>query len=98
MAKQKEINMIDVSVIIPVYNTEKYLAACIESILLQTNVSLEIILVNDGSSDSSGSICDAYAEKYSNITAIHIQNSGQAVAKNKGLKIAQGNYIAPICL
>ena len=95
MAEQyKEINMIDVSVIIPVYNTEKYLAACIESILLQTNVSLEIILVNDGSTDSSGSICDAYAKNYSNITAIHIQNSGQAVAKNKGLKIAQGNFIA----
>ena len=92
--QQKEINMIDVSVIIPVYNTEKYLETCIESILSQTNVSLEIILVNDGSKDSSGSICDAYAQKYSNITAIHIQNSGQAVAKNKGLKIAQGNYIA----
>ena len=87
-------SMIDVSVIIPVYNTEKYLAACIESILHQSKVSLEIILVDDGSTDSSGSICDAYAKKHSNIKAIHIQNSGQAVAKNQGIKIAQGNYIA----
>lgn len=92
--QQKEISMIDVSVIIPVYNTEKYLVACIESILHQTNVSLEIILVNDGSTDSSGSICDAYAKEHNNITAIHIQNSGQAIAKNEGLKLAQGNYIA----
>ena len=84
----------DVSVIIPVYNTEKYLAACVESILNQINVSLEIILVDDGSSDSSGQICDEYAKKHNNIRAIHIENSGQAVAKNEGLKYAQGNYIA----
>ena len=84
----------DVSVIIPVYNTEKYLAACIESVLNQVNVSLEIILVDDGSTDSSVSICDDFSEKYNNIKAIHIKNSGQAVAKNEGLKYAQGNYIA----
>ena len=84
----------DVSVIIPVYNTEKYLAACVDSILNQVNVSLEIILVDDGSSDSSGQICDDYAKKYNNIQAIHIINSGQAVAKNEGLKYAKGNYVA----
>ena len=84
----------DVSVIIPVYNTEKYLAACVESVLNQVNVSLEIILVDDGSTDSSACICDDFSEKYSNIKAIHIKNSGQAVAKNEGLKYAQGNYIA----
>ena len=84
----------DVSVIIPVYNTEKYLSACIESVLHQTDVSLEIILVDDGSKDSSGNICDNYAEKYDNIKAIHIPNSGPATAKNVGLKHAQGNYIA----
>lgn len=84
----------DVSVIIPVYNTEKYLTACIESILHQVKVSLEIILVDDGSIDSSGSICDDYANKYDNVKAIHIENSGQAVAKNEGLKYAQGNYVA----
>lgn len=84
----------DVSVIIPVYNTEKYLVACIESILHQAKVSLEIILVDDGSTDSSGSICDDYANKYDNVKAIHIKNSGQAVAKNEGLKYAKGNYVA----
>lgn len=84
----------DVSVIIPVYNTEKYLIACVDSILYQANVSIEIILVDDGSTDSSGSICDDYAKKYDNIRAIHIKNSGQAVAKNEGLKYAKGNYVA----
>lgn len=84
----------DVSIIIPVYNTEKYLAACIDSILHQANVSLEIILVDDGSTDSSSSICDRYAQEYNNITALHIQNSGPATAKNMGLKQAKGNYIA----
>lgn len=84
----------DVSVIIPVYNTEKYLAACIESVLNQTNVSLEMILVNDGSTDSSPSICDTYAHNYNNIKVLHIQNSGPATAKNEGLKHAIGNYIA----
>ena len=84
----------DVSVIIPVYNSEKYLSACIDSVLHQEKVSLEIILVDDGSIDSSASICDDYARKYENIRAIHIKNSGQAVAKNEGLKYAQGNYIA----
>lgn len=84
----------DVSVIIPVYNTEKYLAACIDSVLAQEQVSLEIILVDDGSTDASASICDSYAQKHDNITVIHIQNSGPATAKNEGLKLAQGNYIA----
>lgn len=84
----------DVSVIIPVYNTEKYLKACIDSVIQQTLVSFEVILVDDGSTDSSASICDSYAAKYHHIKAIHIQNSGPATAKNEGLKIAQGNYIA----
>lgn len=84
----------DVSVIIPVYNTEQYLVNCVDSILKQHGVSLEIILVDDGSKDSSPSICDKYAEEHDNITAIHIQNSGPATAKNEGLKLAQGNYIA----
>ena len=84
----------DVSVIIPVYNTESYLNACINSIIMQADVSLEIILVDDGSTDASPSICDDYAQKYDNIHTLHIQNSGPATAKNAGLKLAQGNYIA----
>jgi glycosyltransferase involved in cell wall biosynthesis len=84
----------DVSVIIPVYNTEKYLVSCVDSILHQADVSLEIILVDDGSTDASPSICDDYAQKYDNIHTLHIQNSGPATAKNEGLKLAQGNYIA----
>jgi len=84
----------DVSVIIPVYNSEKFLSACIDSVLHQEKVSLEIILVDDGSTDSSASICDNYAQEYENIRVLHIQNSGQAIAKNEGLKYAQGNYIA----
>lgn len=92
--QQKGKSMIDVSIVIPVYNTEKYLAACVDSILSQANVSLEIILVDDGSTDSSATICDSYAQNHDNIRAIHIQNSGQAVAKNEGLKYAQGKYVA----
>lgn len=84
----------DVSVIIPVYNTEQYLANCVDSVLKQHGVSLEIILVDDGSKDSSPCICNKYAEEHDNITAIHIQNSGPATAKNEGLKLAKGNYIA----
>lgn len=88
--------MIDVSVIIPVYNTEKYLNDCIDSILNQFGVSLEIILIDDGSTDSSAIICDSLAFKYPNIKTIHIKNSGPATAKNEGLELAQGNYIALI--
>lgn len=84
----------DVSVIIPVYNTEKYLNACVDSILLQADASLEIILVDDGSTDASPIICDDYAQKHENIHVLHIQNSGPATAKNEGLKLAKGNYIA----
>lgn len=86
--------MIDVSVIIPVYNTEKYLHRCIDSVIEQQEVTVEIILVDDGSNDTSPKICDDYAKKYPFITALHIQNSGPATAKNEGLKIAKGNYIA----
>lgn len=84
----------DVSVIIPVYNTENYLSSCVDSILQQEYISLEIILIDDGSTDASGRICDNYASKYDFIKTIHIKNSGPATAKNVGLKIAQGNYIA----
>lgn len=84
----------DVSVVIPVYNTEKYLPACINSVLTQEGVSLEIIIVDDGSTDSSSNICDYYAQEHNNIKVVHIKNSGPATAKNIGLMQAKGNYIA----
>jgi glycosyltransferase involved in cell wall biosynthesis len=84
----------DISVIIPVYNTEKYLPTCIDSVICQENVTLEIILVDDGSTDSSGKICEEYAYMYPNIHIVHIENSGPATAKNVGLKLAKGDYIS----
>ena len=84
----------DISVIIPVYNVEKYLKRCIESVLHQENVTQEIILVDDGSTDASGKMCDEYAMKYPEIKSIHITNSGPATAKNRGYEIAKGNYVA----
>ncbi len=82
-----------ISVIVPVYNSSKYLRKCIESILNQTYKNLEIILVNDGSMDESGIICDEYAAKDDRIIAIHQQNAGASVARNRGLDICTGNYI-----
>jgi len=86
--------MTDVSVIIPVYNTEKYLQRCINSIIEQQEIVIEIILVDDGSNDSSPQICDNYAKRFPFIRALHISNSGPATAKNEGLKYAKGRYIA----
>lgn len=82
-----------VSVVIPVYNVEKYLNECIESILNQTYKDFEIILVDDGSIDKSGEICDDYANKYDCITVIHQDNQGQAAARNNGVKLAGTDWI-----
>lgn len=79
-----------ISVIIPVYNTEQYLVRCIDSVLHQTCKRLQIILIDDGSSDDSGKICDSYREKDDRIEVIHQKNSGQSAARNAGLKIAKG--------
>lgn len=84
----------DISVIIPIYNVEKYLKRCIDSVLRQEKVSMEIILINDGSTDSSGSICEEYVVKHSNIKCTHIKNSGPSTAKNVGYDMATGNYVA----
>ncbi len=84
----------DVSVIIPVYNVEKYLKRCVDSVLHQEGISMEIILVDDGSTDSSAQMCDEYAASYNNIKCLHISNSGPATAKNKGYDVATGNYVA----
>lgn len=82
-----------VSVIVPVYNVEKYIARCIESILSQTYENLELILVDDGSPDQSGSICDDYANKDSRILVIHQKNAGVSTARNVGIDRAKGKYL-----
>ena len=82
-----------VSVIVPVYNSEKYLGECVDSILNQTYRNLEIILVDDGSTDTSGAICDMYAENDSRVQVIHKKNGGNGDARNAGLKIATGQWI-----
>ena len=86
--------MPQVSVIVPVYNAEKYLAECIDSILAQTLRDIEVILVDDGSTDTSPALCDAYVEKDSRVKVIHKANGRAASARNAGLKIAQGEYMA----
>lgn len=83
-----------VSVIVPVYNVEKYLCLCINSILSQTYSNIEIILVNDGSTDNCGKICDDYATRDSRVIAIHKTNGGLSEARNTGLEICRGDYIA----
>ena len=82
-----------VSVIVPIFNVEGYLPRCLESIVTQTYSDLEIILVDDGSTDNSGSICDEYASKDIRIRVIHQKNSGLPEARNSGLRVAKGDYI-----
>ena len=82
-----------VSVIVPVYNVSEYLEACIESVLAQTFTDFELILVDDGSSDNCGAICDEYATKDGRIVVIHQQNGGLSAARNAGLDAATGKYI-----
>lgn len=81
------------SIIIPVYNVEKYLRECIESILKQTFTDYEVILVDDGSTDKSGAICDEYAKKEKRIKVIHKANGGSADTRNIGAKEANGEYL-----
>lgn len=83
-----------ISVIMPVYNVETYLSQSIESVLNQDHRNLELILIDDGSPDSCGTICDAYAAKDSRVRVIHQKNSGAAAAKNAGLRIATGTYLS----
>lgn len=84
-----------VSVIIPVYNCIKYLENAVKSVISQTEFEIiELILVDDGSTDGSEKLCDRYAERYDNISVIHQKNSGVSVARNNGIKAAKGEYIA----
>ena len=82
-----------VSIIVPVYNVEEYLDECVQSIISQTFSNIEIVLVDDGSTDSSGMICDCWAEKDKRITVVHKQNAGLSSARNTGIELAQGKYI-----
>ena len=81
------------SVVVPVYNVEKYLHECVDSILSQTFTDFELILVDDGSKDHSGTICDEYAQKDSRVRVIHKENGGQSTARNRGVEEAQGKYV-----
>ena len=86
--------MAQVSIIVPVYQVETYLRQCIDSILAQTFTDFELILVDDGSRDQSGAICEEYSERDSRICVIHTENRGAAAARNAGLARASGAYIA----
>ena len=83
-----------ISIIIPVYNVEKYLKGCLDSVVSQTYKNLEIILVDDGSTDRSGKICDEFARQDNRIRVIHKQNGGLSSARNAGLDVMQGEYLA----
>lgn len=83
-----------ISVIVPIYNVEEYLPACIESILNQTYKDFEILLIDDGSTDNSGKICDKYAGKDKRCIVIHQQNKGLSGARNTGLDNVKGEYIS----
>ena len=82
-----------ISVIVPIYNTEKYLVECVESLRKQTYSNIEIILVDDGSTDASIEICDEFAEKDSRVKVFHKKNEGVAVARNFGLQQSNGQYV-----
>lgn len=82
-----------ISVIIPVYNVEKFLDRCMQSVLMQTYQNLEIILVDDGSTDASGKLCDEYAKKDKRIRVVHKKNGGLSSARNAGLDMVKGDYV-----
>ena len=82
-----------ISIIVPVYNVEKFLPRCIDSLIAQTYSNIEIILVDDGSTDSSGTICDKYAAKFNNVKAVHTVNMGLSAARNEGVRNSSGAFI-----
>lgn len=82
-----------ISVIVPIYNVEKYLCQCLDSLTDQTYKNIEVIMVDDGSPDNCGAICNEYAERYSNFIAVHKENAGLGMARNTGLENAHGQYV-----
>lgn len=90
----KEQKMPLISIIVPVYQVKEYISECVESLLAQTYSNLEILLVDDGSMDSSGKICDKYAAEDDRVRVIHQENQGAAGARNTGLDHAEGKYVA----
>lgn len=82
-----------VTIVVPVYNVEKYLKRCVESLIKQTYSFIEILLIDDGSTDNSSKMCDAFASQYPNIRVIHQENGGLSVARNTGTANARGKYI-----
>lgn len=93
MLKNGKNHEFDISIIIPIYNSENFLEKCIDSVLNQKNINVEIILVNDGSDDNSGNIIEKYAGTYDNIVSLHQSNSGVSKARNNGINVARGEYI-----
>lgn len=82
-----------ISIVVPIYNAERYLEDCVESLLRQTYQNIEIILVNDGSTDGSGGICRKYAQKDPRIVLVEQENAGLSAARNSGLKVAEGEFV-----
>lgn len=95
LSTESTLNMLSqkISIIIPVYNTASYLKRCLDSILAQSVIDFEVILVNDGSTDDSGMICDSYAENHDNIRVIHQGNRGVSAARNRGIEVALGGWL-----
>ncbi len=92
----QQVNKPKISVIIPIYNVEKYLRECLDSVINQTLKEIEIICVDDGSTDNSGKIIDEYARKDKRIKVVHKKNEGAGIARNIGIKIATGKYLSLI--
>ena len=82
-----------ISIIVPVYNTETYLRRCIDSILAQTFTDFELLLIDDGSTDGSGAICDEYAQKDSRVRVFHKENTGVSATRNLGIEKSKGEYL-----
>lgn len=91
--KAGKMNKTNISIIVPVYNVEEFLSKCIDSILAQSYSHFELLLIDDGSKDNSGKICDEYAQKDKRIKVIHQKNAGVSAARNRGISEAKGDYI-----